>query len=131
VKELSWFRLTGAFEVMNLVTAFSSNPPPVAFVPLVGLDAVPASLGSPVLQPSFLLRGGWMLSPNDSFGGKPCEGDDRVTIGACSRPAVEAGAAAAITGLLRLQLMLAWYPPAFGSPGLWAVLPSLGFQLGF
>ena len=61
-----------------------------------------------------------MLSPNDSFGGKSCEGDDRVTIGACSRPAVEAGAAVAVTGILRLQLMAAWYPPAFGSPGLWA-----------
>jgi hypothetical protein len=72
-----------------------------------------------------------MLSPNDAFGGSPCEGQDRVTIGACSRPAVETGAAAALTGILRLQVMFAWYPPAFGSPGLWAILPSLGFQLGF
>jgi predicted acylesterase/phospholipase RssA len=131
VKDLSWVRLTGALEVMNLVTAFGSSPPPVAFVPLVGIDALPASLGSPVFQPSFLLRGGYMLSPNDSFGASPCEGQDRVTIGACSRPAVEVGAAAAVVGVLRLQLMLAWYPPAFASPGLWAVLPSLGFQLGF
>jgi predicted acylesterase/phospholipase RssA len=131
VQHLSWVRLTGAVEVMNLVTAFGSSPPPVAFVPLVGLDALPASLGSPAFQPSFLLRGGYMLSPNDSFGGSPCEGQDRVTIGACSRPAVEAGAAAAVIGALRLQLLFAWYPPAFGSPGLWAILPSLGFQLGF
>jgi predicted acylesterase/phospholipase RssA len=131
VKDLSWVRLTGAVEVMNLVTAFGSSPPPVAFVPLVGVDALPASMGSPVFQPSFLLRGGYMLSPNDSFGGSPCEGQDRETIGACSRPAVEAGAAAAVTGIVRLQVMLAWYPPAFGSPGLWAFLPSLGFQLGF
>lgn len=130
VNELSWVRLTGAVEVMNLVSSFGSNPPPVAFVPVVGLDALPASLGSPVLQPSFLLRGGWVLSPHDSFGGKPCEGDDRVTIGACSRPAVETGAAVAFTGLLRVQLMFAWYPPAFGSPGLWAFLPSIGVQLG-
>ena len=131
VKDLSWVRLTGSIEVMNLVTAFGSSPPPVAFVPVIGLDALPSSLGSPAFQPSFLLRGGYMLSPNDSFGGSPCEGQDRVTIGACSRPAVETGAAAAIVGVLRLQLMFAWYPPAFGSPGLWAVLPSLGFQLGF
>jgi hypothetical protein len=131
VKHLSWVRLTGAIEVMNLATSFGSSPPPVAFVPVVGLDALPASMGSPAFQPSFLLRGGYMLSPNDSFGGSPCEGQDRVTIGACSRPAVEAGAAAAVIGVLRLQLMFAWYPPAFGSPGLWAILPSLGFQLGF
>jgi hypothetical protein len=131
VKDFSWLRLTGAIEVMNLATAFGSSPPPVAFVPLVGVDALPASLGSPVFQPSFLLRGGYMLSPNDSFGGSSCEGQDRVTIGACSRPAVEAGAAAAVAGILRFQVMFAWYPPAFGSPGLWAILPSLGFQLGF
>jgi hypothetical protein len=131
VTHLSWVRLTGAIEVINLATSFGSSPPPVAFVPVVGVDALPASLGSPVFQPSFLLRGGYMLSPNDSFGGSSCEGQDRVTIGACSRPAVETGAAAAIVGVLRLQLMFAWYPPAFGSPGLWAVLPSLGFQLGF
>ncbi len=130
VKDLSFLRLTGALQVMNLATSFGSSPPPVAFVPLVGFNALPREIGSAFLQPSFLLRGGYMLSPNDAFGGKPCEGSDRVTIGACSRPAAEAGAAVAVAGILRLQLMAAWYPPAFGSPGLWAVLPTLGFQLG-
>lgn len=131
VKDLSWLRLTGALEIMNLGTVLGSSPPPVAFVPLVGISALPREIGSAFFQPSFLLRGGYMLSPNDSFGAKPCEGNDRVTIGACSRPAAETGAAAAITGLLRLQLLFAWYPPAFGSPGLWAIIPSLGVQLGF
>jgi hypothetical protein len=88
VKDLTWVRLTGSLEMMNLVTSFGSNPPPVAFVPVVGLDALPASIGSPFLQPSFLLRGGYVLSPHDDFGGAPCEGQDRETIGACSRPAV-------------------------------------------
>jgi predicted acylesterase/phospholipase RssA len=131
VKDLSWLRLTGSIEVMNLGTILGSSPPPVAFVPLVGIDALPREIGSAFLQPSFLVRGGYALSPNDAFGGKPCEGNDPVTIGACSRPVVETGAAAAVTGILRLQLMVAWYPPAWGMPGLWAVLPSLGFQLGF
>ncbi len=131
VKDLTWVRLTGSIEVMNLVTSFGSSPPPVAFVPVAGLAALPASLGSPVLQPSFLLRGGYVLSPNDDFGASPCDGQDRETIGACSRPAVETGAAASVAGFLRLQILAAWYPPAFGSPGLWAVLPSLGVQLGF
>ncbi|MEI7703762.1 MAG: patatin-like phospholipase family protein [Deltaproteobacteria bacterium] len=130
VEELSWLRLTGALEVPNLVTVFGSNPPPVAFIPTIGLGALPRQIGSPMFQPSFLVRGGYVLSPNDSFGGSSCEGQDRVTIAACTRPVVEAGAAAAIAGFLRIQLMGAWYPPAFGSPGLWALLPSLGFQLG-
>jgi hypothetical protein len=131
VRDLSWLRLTGSLEIMNLGTVFGSSPPPVAFVPVVGIDALPREIGSAFLQPSFLLRGGYVLSPNDGFGGKPCGGTDPVTIGACSRPALEAGAAAAVTGILRLQLMAAWYPPAWGMPGLWALLPSLGFQLGF
>ncbi len=128
--ELSWLRLTGSLEVMNLVTAFGSNPPPVAFVPVAGLAAVPRQLGSPVLQPSFLLRGGYVLSPNDALGGTPCAGQDRETIGACSRPVVETGAAAAVTGILRVQLLGAWYPPAWGMPGLWALLPGIGVQIG-
>ena len=131
VKDLSWLRLTGALEIMNLGTVLGSSPAPVAFVPVVGISALPREIGSAFLQPSFLLRAGYMLSPNDAFGGKPCGGSDPVTIGACSRPAVEAGAAAAVAGILRLQLIAAWYPPAWGMPGLWAVLPSLGFQLGF
>ncbi len=131
VKRLSWLRLTGSLEIMNLGTILGSSPPPVAFVPVVGIDALPREFGSVLLQPSFLVRGGYVLSFNDAFGGKPCEGNDPVTIGACSRPVVEAGAAAAVIGILRVQIMTAWYPPAWGMPGLWAVLPSLGFQLGF
>jgi hypothetical protein len=129
--ELSWLRLTAAFEVQNLLNAFGSNAAPLAFTPVAGLSAVPRSLGSPALQPSFLLRGGYVLSPNDDFGGSPCQGQDRVTIGACSRPAVEIGVAAAVTGVLRIQILGQWYPPAWGLPGLWGITPSLGFQLGF
>ncbi|HQR29735.1 MAG TPA: patatin-like phospholipase family protein [Anaeromyxobacteraceae bacterium] len=130
VRELSWFRLTAAVEVLNVLASLGSNPPPIAFVPVVGAVAMPRSLGSPLFQPSFLLRGGWVLSPHDSFGSGPCEGTDALTVGACTRPALEAGAAAAITGVVRIQLMAAWYPPSWKGPGLWALLPSLGIQLG-
>jgi hypothetical protein len=44
---------------------------------------------------------------------------------------VELGAAAAVAGVLRVQILGQWYPPAWGLPGLWAISPSLGFQLGF
>ena len=129
--ELSWLRATAAFEVLNLLNSLGSNGSPLAFTPLVGLSAVPRAIGSPVLQPSFLLRGGYVLSPNDDLGGSPCQGQDRVTVGACSRPAVEVGAAVAVTGVLRVQILGQWYPPAWGLPGLWAISPSLGFQLGY
>jgi predicted acylesterase/phospholipase RssA len=129
--ELSWVRATAAVEVLNLLNSFGSNASPLAFTPLAGLSAVPRAIGSPVLQPSFLLRGGYVLSPNDDLGGSPCQGQDRVTVGACSRPAVELGAAVAVTGILRVQILVQWYPPAWGLPGLWAISPSLGFQLGY
>jgi hypothetical protein len=129
--ELSWLRATGALEILNLLNSLGTNSEPLAFTPLAGLSAVPRTIGSPVLQPSFLLRGGYVLSPNDGFGGSPCQGQDREKVGACSRPAVETGAAATVTGVLRIQLLVQWYPPAWGLPGLWSISPSLGFQLGY
>jgi len=130
-EEFSWLRFTAAIEVENLLNFLASNSAPLAFTPVAGLSAVPRGIGSPVIQPSFLLRGGYVLSPNDSFGGTPCQGQDQSTLGACSRPAVEAGAAATVIGLLRAQILFQWYPPAWGLPGLWSISPSLGFQLGF
>jgi predicted acylesterase/phospholipase RssA len=129
--ELSWLRATAGLEILNLLSSLGSDSQPVAFTPVAGLSAVPRSIGSPVLQPSFLLRGGYVLSPNDDFGASPCQGQDRVTLGACSRPTVELGAAATVTGVLRVQVLGQWYPPAWGLPGLWSITPSLGFQLGY
>ena len=129
--ELSWLRITGGLEILNLLNSLGSNAQPLAFTPVIGLSAVPRTIGSPALQPSFLLRGGYVLSPNDQLGGSPCQGQDRSTVGACSRPNVEVGAAATVIGVLRVQFLVQWYPPAWGLPGLWSVSPSLGFQLGF
>jgi len=129
--KLSWLRATAAVEFLNLLSHLGSNPSPLAFTPVAGLSAVPRAIGSPALQPSFLLRGGYVLSLNDDFGGSPCQGQDRVTVGACSRPAVELGGALAVVGVLRVQILGQWYPPAWGSPGLWAISPSLGFQFGY
>jgi hypothetical protein len=129
--ELSWPRASAALQVQNLLTSFGSDAAPVAFTFLAGLDAVPRAIGSPVLQPSFTVRGGYLLSLQDSGGSSECQGTDGSTIGACSRPTVQAGAALAVTRLLRLELMGEWYPPSRGMPGLWAIAPSLGFQLGF
>ena len=129
--ELSWLRATAGVEVLNLLNSIGSDASPLAFTPVIGLSAVPRTIGSPVLQPSFLLRGGYVLSPNDDLGGSPCQGQDRGTVGACSRPAVEVGAAVAVISVLRIQILGQWYPPAWGLPGLWAISPSLGFQLGY
>ena len=113
-----------------LVDTGTPGNAPRVLAALAADGRLPRELGTAVLQPSFLLRGGYVLSPNDAVGGKPCEGQDRITIGACSRPVVETGAAVAVTGILRVQILGAWYPPAWGMPGLWAILPGVGFQIG-
>jgi hypothetical protein len=128
VQEQNWIRLGGALKFQNLILAISSDPQQVSLQPVIGGALVPASLGSTFFQPSFLLRGGWNLS---FANGANCSGSNGTTIGGCSRPEVEAGAALAFAGVVRLQLMVEWYPPALAAPGLWAFAPSLGFQLGF
>jgi hypothetical protein len=96
-------------------------------MPLAGLEYVPIEIGSPVVQPSFLARAGYLFDLTD--GG--CAGEAGQVIGGCSRPELELGAAAVFASLVRLQLAVEWYPPARGAPGLWCVVPSLGFQFGF
>jgi hypothetical protein len=122
-----WLRITGAMKLQNLLTALSSNPEPLGIMPLAGLEYVPIEIGSPVVQPSFLARAGYLFDLTD--GG--CAGEAGQVIGGCSRPELELGAAAVFASLVRLQLAVEWYPPARGAPGLWCVVPSLGFQFGF
>jgi hypothetical protein len=122
-----WFRLGGALILQNLLGAMSSDPMRVGLMPVAGVDFVPGSWGSTVFQPSFQVRGGYLFDFSDSG----CSGADGLTIGACSRGEVEAGAAVTVLSVIRFQLSFQWYPPARGAPGLWALAPSLGLQLGF
>jgi len=128
VVDSAWLRLGGALTFQSLFSALSSDPSPVALLPVAGLELVPAALGSPFFQASFLARGGYIFRLN---GGDTCAGDAGTTIGGCSRPEVEAGAAASLAQILRVQFLFQWYPPARGAPGLWAVVPSMGVQLAF
>jgi hypothetical protein len=127
VVETGWFRLGGAVILQNLLIAISSDPSPVSLLPVAGVDFVPASIGSSLFQPSFQARAGYLFDFTD----EGCSGPAGETIGGCSRPEVEAGAAAVIAGLVRFQITFQWYPPARGAPGLWALAPSMGLQLGF
>lgn len=122
-----WFRLTGALALPNLLTALSSDPTPVSLMPLAGVEFVPDGWGSTAFQPSFQARGGYLFD----FADTGCEGPDGESIGMCSRPELEVGAAGVLAGIVRIQLTFQWYPPSRGGRGLWAVSPALGVQLGF
>jgi len=101
---------------------------PISLLPVAGAQFTPAALGNAFVQGGFLLRGGYLFRLS---GGADCGGKAGTEIGGCSRPEVEAGAAAAVAGILRVQVTVEWYPPARGAPGLWGVAPSMGFQLSF
>jgi hypothetical protein len=122
-----WFRLGGALIVQNLLGAMSSDPTRVGLMPVAGVDFVPGTWGSTVFQPSFQVRAGYLFDFSDAG----CTGTDGLSIGACSRGELEAGAAVTVISVIRFQLSFQWYPPARGAPGLWALAPSLGLQLGF
>ena len=128
VVDTAWLRLGGAVKLQSLYAALSSDSSPVSILPLAGVEFVPASLGSPIFQASFLARGGYLFRLG---GGDSCSGEAGATIGGCSRPEVEGGGAVALAQLLRVQLVFEWYPPARGAPGLWAIVPSMGIQVGF
>ena len=123
-----WWRVGGALKVQNLFQGLSSDPATVSLLPVAGFEFVPAALGSAFFQLSFLARGGYLVALK---GDGSCSGSAGKEIGGCSRPEVEAGAAAAVAGLLRIQLVAEWYPPARGAPGLWAIAPAMGLQVSF
>jgi hypothetical protein len=127
VVETLWLRLSGAVKLQNLLTTISSDPTSVGLLPVAGVEVVPGAIGSTVFQPSFLLRAGYLFDLNDAG----CAGSAGTSIGECSRPEVEVGAAVVIASLLRIQFLLEWYPPARGAPALWGLAPSMGFQIGF
>ncbi len=127
VVDTLWLRLSGAVKIQNLLTTLSSDPSPLGIMPVAGVEFVPVQLGIPLVQASFLARVGYLFDLTD--GG--CAGEAGRTIGACSRPEMEGGAAAVFASIVRVQLLFEWYPPARGAPGLWNVAPTLGFQFGF
>jgi len=99
---------------------------------LAGAEYLPASWGNTRLQPSLLLRGGWLFSSSDSGGFGTCPDPASKTVGACSRPAVQAGAAATVLERIRLQVTGNYYPPiGSGQKQQWSIGPGIGVQWGF
>jgi hypothetical protein len=99
---------------------------------LVGAEYLPTFWSNTRLQPSLLLRGGWMFSSKDEGGFGTCPDTGNDTIGYCSRATVQAGVSATVLERIRLQVTGNWYPPAAsGQKNQWAIGPGIGVQWGF
>jgi hypothetical protein len=125
-------RLHAAFQFVVSDQIFSSEGGDFVGTVLVGAEYLPSWWANTRLQPSILLRGGWMFSSGDDGGFSDCPTPGSDTIGACSRPAVQAGVSATVLERVRLQVTGNWYPPArSGEKSQWAIGPGIGVQWVF
>jgi hypothetical protein len=122
-------RLHAAVQLVGIDQVFSSEGGEIALGALLGAEYLPSFWASTKLQPSLLLRGGWLFSFSDDGGFSSCPDPASDAIGACSRPMVQGGVSAALLERVRLQLTANWYPPAAsGQYHQWSIGPGIGVQ---
>ena len=129
---VSPLRLHAAFQAVQTEQIFSSEGGNLVGALVVGAEYLPSWWANTRIQPSLLVRGGWMFSSNDDGGFGTCPDPASGTIGDCSRPTVQAGVSATVLERVRLQVTGNWYP-AVGSQTKqqWAIGPGVGIQWGF
>jgi hypothetical protein len=122
-------RLHAALQLNNTYAVLSSESGTLALSLLAGVEVLPAAWASSALQPSFVLRGGLLLSQGDDFGFGTCGSPGSDKVGSCSRPVVGAGVVATALERFRLQLFFNYYPTTgSGQESWWAIAPGLGVQ---
>jgi Patatin-like phospholipase len=126
-------RLHAAVQLVGLDQLFSSDGGDAAFALLAGAEYLPSWWANTRLQPSLLVRGGWLFSENDDGGFGSCpESSTDDDIGGCSRATLQAGVSATLLERVRLQVTGNWYPPAGeGQDHQWSIGPGIGVQWGF
>ncbi len=125
-------RLHAALQANNMAAILSSQSGVMAFSALAGVEVLPAALATSALQPSLVLRGGYLFSEGDGFGLDPCRDPGSDEVGSCSRPVVGLGVAATALEKVRLQLFFNFYPSVkSGQVAWWTLAPGLGVQWGW
>jgi hypothetical protein len=125
-------RLHAALQLVGFDQLLSSEGANYAIGALAGAEVLPSWWANTRLQPSVLVRGGWVFSENDDGGFSSCPEPGSEAIGSCSRATVQAGVSATLFERVRLQVTGNWYPPAgSGQDHQWAVSPGIGIQWGF
>jgi hypothetical protein len=124
-------RLHAALQFVGIDQLFSSESGDFALGALVGGEYLPSRWSNTRLQPSVLLRAGWLFSSNDDGGFGACAEPESGTISGCSRPTIQGGVSATLLERVRLQATFNWYPPAHGGQEHeWAIGPGIGVQWG-
>jgi hypothetical protein len=125
-------RLHAAIQLVGVDQLLSSEDGDLAIGVLAGGEYLPSWWANTRLQPSLLLRGGWIFSENDDGGFGDCPDPGTDVIGGCSRPTIQGGVSATLLERVRLQVTANWYPPArSGQDHQWAIAPGIGVQWGF
>jgi hypothetical protein len=125
-------RLHAAVQLVGSDQLFSSEGGNLVPGLVVGAEYLPSWWANTRLQPSLLLRGGWLFSSSDDGGFGTCDDPGSDVIGDCSRPTVQAGFSATLLERVRLQATFNWYPPVrSGQDHQWAIGPGIGLQWGF
>jgi hypothetical protein len=125
-------RLHAAVQFVGLNQLLSSESGSYAVGVLAGAEVLPSWWANTRLQPSLLLRGGWIFSEQDDGGFSECPNPESSAIGSCSRVSLQAGVSATLLERIRLQATANWYPPAgSGQSDQWSIAPGIGLQWGF
>ena len=125
-------RFHAALQLTNTARLISNESGALAIAPVIGIEVMPAAWASTALQPSLVVRGGFLFSSRDKWSTKPCPTPTSDIIGTCSRPIVGAGLAATALERIRIQVMFNYYPaPSGESVNWWAVGPGIGVQFPF
>jgi hypothetical protein len=125
-------RFLAALQLTNTARLISNESGAVALAPLLGIEIMPATWSSTALQPSILVRGGFLFSSRDAWSTKSCPTPSSDTIGSCSRPVIGAGVAATALERVRLHVMFNYYPaPHVEKVDWWSVGPGIGLQFPF
>ncbi len=128
---VSPLRVHAALQLVGVNQIFSSEGGNFAFGLLAGAEYLPSAWANTRLQPSLLLRGGWLFAVNDEGGFGDCTDPASDVIGSCSRPAIQGGVSATLLERVRLQVTGNWYPPVrSGQKQQWSIGPGIGIQWG-
>jgi hypothetical protein len=129
---VSPIRFHAALQFVGSDAALSSEQGDLIAGVVAGAEYLPSWWANTRLQPSLLLRAGWIFSSNDDGGFADCPDPASDVIGECSRPTVQGGVSATVLERVRLQVTANWYPPAHaGQDHQWAIGPGIGVQWGF
>ncbi|MFL5388660.1 MAG: patatin-like phospholipase family protein [Myxococcales bacterium] len=129
---VSPLRLHAALQFTGTEGLLSSESDNVGFGALLGAEYLPSWWASTQLQPSLLLRAGWLFATKDAGGFGTCENPGSSQIGSCSRPMLQGGVSATVLERIRLQATFNYYFTARkGQESQWAVGPGIGAQWGF